>query len=242
MKIKQLLLVSILSSFTYSMAFANDGFSAQYNGILTDIYKMINNPDLDNVDDDFPVGILEAVMNGDKNDNLKSIGYYVGDITDDGIPELIVGTIPDFDFISKLDEESQPFICKGNDIYLIMSLKDGKPVTVKEGSARNQICTLPDNTFINGGSGGYAYIIRGKFTLGKDGTQLSWSDYYFSEPADQESDKINVYYNKTGESKSSSSQKVSMTFDDLYNLWKDWVSQSKPLANPLVKFEDFKPF
>lgn len=126
-------------------------------------------------------GFTEAVMYPGEDDLYESIGYLFRDVNGDGIPELLVGS-----------DESGP----KSYIYGLYSLKEGEPVTVFAGSARSSYQSLGKDHFYYQGSGGAAITIFGENHLSKDGTELVWDDFYFTDEKDD--GEIGVFYNDTG--------------------------------------------
>ena len=78
---------------------------------------------------------------------LQYLGYTIEDISGDGIPELLIGTIPnDAAEVPETQLNLGGYTCK-----------DGEPVCFLEGWARNVYEWLGDGRFFYFASRGYAY-------------------------------------------------------------------------------------
>ncbi len=156
-------------------------------------------------------GITERINYPGDSDPLEAIGYVISDFSDDGEPELIIGS-----------DEGYGGEAPSSYIYGIYALKDGKPVTVMAGSARSSYQYMGDGKFFYFGSGGAAISLMGENHLTADGTEIEWDDFYFTD--EDESGRIWVYYNDSGLFESEGSKKLAMSeaeFSDLMEEYED---------------------
>lgn len=129
-------------------------------------------------------GLSEKVMYSGEDDLLNSIGYLMTDLSGDKIPELLIGSDEEYDGMKK------------SYIYAICSIKDDQPVCVAAGSARSSYNYMGDEHFYYQGSGGASITIFGENHLSKDGSEIVWDDFYFTD--EKEDGLIGIYYNNTG--------------------------------------------
>ena len=101
---------------------------------------------------------------------LQGTGFAIEDITGDGVPELLVGSMPG----------------------------SGTPAAVFDGWARNGYYALGGGRFYYHGSGGAAYSAFGTCHLSYDGSRIEWEDFYFSDIKDSSAGTIGYFHNTTG--------------------------------------------
>ena len=162
-------------------------------------------------------GFTEKVMYSEGVDLLKDIGYYMEDMSGDGIPELLIGCDEDYG-----DEGPQSVI------YGIYTLKDDKPVTVVVGSPRSSYQYLGSGHFFYCGSGGAAITLIGENHLKKDGTEVEWDDFYFTD--EKEGGEIAVYYNDIGLYDTNGSEEIEMSVDEFSRIMDSYEARCKPIA------------
>lgn len=141
-------------------------------------------------------GIGEVIMNSDEI-AADTIGYTFFDVNQDGVAELIIGSI---------DEEKEGKYY-GQNIYSAYTCND-IPYLLIEGWSRNRCFLLEDGTFYTEGSGGAMYRILENSELDANATQLSCKDYYFTKEKDESFEEIGFYHNTTGEWEASVSEEL----------------------------------
>ena len=141
-------------------------------------------------------GIGEVIMNSDEI-VANAIGYTFLDVNQDGVAELIIGSI---------DEEKEGKYY-GQNIYSAYTYKD-MPHLLIEGWSRNRCFLLEDGTFYTEGSGGAMYRILENYVLDENATQLSCKDYYFTKEKDESFEEIGFYHNTTEEWDASLSEEL----------------------------------
>lgn len=112
----------------------------------------------------------------------EAIGYAIEDISGDGVPELVVGTLPEH----------------GGLVNVVYTLVDGTPQLVFEGCYRSSYTYLGDGRFFYYGSASAAETGQGVYALTRDGTALICEEFHFTHAADGDGSDIRVYYNTTG--------------------------------------------
>ena len=144
-------------------------------------------------------GLMERVMYPGEEDLLDDVGYILEDISGDGIPELVIGYNDSFDE----DEIERSYVLG------VFTLSDDEPYTVFSGWARNRYWPLPDGHFYNSGSGGASDTEFGENHLSKDGTEVIWDDFYFSQ--EDASGQIVFFHNTSGIWDRSESEKMDIS-------------------------------
>jgi hypothetical protein len=119
------------------------------------------------------------------SDLMEDIGYVLDDMSGDGIPELVIGT--DEDYEGDGDESY---------IYNVFTLKDNQPLTVFGGSARSSYRWMHNGHFCYWGSGGAMITLMGENHLSKDGQEIIWDDFYFTD--EKTGGEIGIYHNTSG--------------------------------------------
>jgi len=150
---------------------------------------------------------------------LQYLGYAFEDVSGDGIPELLIGTIPNKD--AEIPEVQLLF---GG-----YACKDGEPVCFLDGRARNVYEWLGDGRFFNYGSGGYAYSGFGTFRLSEDGTELQCEEWYFSDSKGADNSEIGYYHNKTGAWDKNAAEELDIDSDAFWALSNKYDAEIKTL-------------
>lgn len=133
-------------------------------------------------------GVIEAGNTGAPEEVLGLLGYAIEDVSGDGIPELLIGTV----------SESEQANFFRDVIFAGYTCKDGEIVMFLEGWARNSYQWLGGGRFFNSGSGGAIYSCFGTFHISEDGTELICEDFYFTNEKDASFTEIGMYHNTTG--------------------------------------------
>ena len=154
-----------------------DMYRAYYAGIKLPS----NNTDYENLpfSSAFPYGefgIGETEMYSDFN----SLGYLLQDISGDGIPELIIGSM----------ESPQDEYVRGV-IYGLFTLKNDYPARVLASGARSRFRLYPDNLILNDGSGGASSQIATLHRFNGTGKEFVYAlimqqPYYYEVTAERE--------------------------------------------------------
>ena len=154
-----------------------DMYRAYYAGIKLPS----NNTDYENLpfSSAFPYGefgIGETEMYSDFN----SLGYLLQDISGDGIPELIIGSL----------ESPQDEYVRGV-IYGLFTLKNDYPARVLASGARSRFRLYPDNIILNDGSGGASSQIATLHRFNGTGKEFVYAlimqqPYYYEVTAERE--------------------------------------------------------
>ena len=193
---------------------------ALYEAKLTEIRDFIRKG---NDAEEVPEGCtgIREMMSNVSDDALSQIGYQIKDLSGDGVPELIVASMP-------LEGDADS-ICNILDIYTV---KDGDVKLVCEGWARNGWFLLNDGSLYNSGSNGAAYAIFADYDLSEDGTELVARDYYFTyEKTEGNYEDIGFYHNTTGMYDKNVSELLDMSEDAFWGLMENYQSR---IVNPTL--------
>lgn len=143
---------------------------------------------------------------------LTALGYAVEDLSGDGVPELVIGFLPDYSIWQ----------------YAVYTLVDGRPQVVfedEEGSLG----------YLGNGSFHYAAspptgMGLGTVSLSKDGTQLLWGDFYFTLDDISGGGAATIYHNTTGSLDPAESELTDWTMEYFYT----WEEEYENL--PMIPF------
>lgn len=186
-----------------------------YTPLLTHFFRLVSDPYGEDDDSDGSLGVQEnaRIM---EDSALDGIGYIIEDLSGDGIPELAVGTLPEY----------------GGQINALYTLVDGEPRFVFEGWYRSRYMYLGEGRFFYYGSNGAAETGKGIVTLTGDGTTLrrDGEGFYFTQLCDGE---IRVYYNETGIWDLAQSEESDMSLDDF------WAWEPAQENLPMVSFSSY---
>ena len=167
-----------------------------------------------------PMGMFERVMYEENRETLlKSIGYAITDISGDGVPELLIGEDTAFEL-----EHGE----KTTTVYACYTLKRDEIVCTFEGYARSAYQWMGDGTFYYFGSAGAAHSLCGTARLSKDGTDLVWNDFYFTDL--NNAGEIAIFYNTTGDFDTHMSEETDITFEEFQAITEAWENSRKTLA------------
>ena len=168
-------------------------YTAYYQPVIDDMFKAaMGGYDAGNVPEG-GIGLIEGY-----GDMLWDAGFAVTDLSGDGIPELLIGSLG------------------SGMVYAIFSVSDGAPKPVLEGWYRNAYYLLQDGSIFNQGSGGAAYHIFGLYDLTADGTALTCRDCWFTHEKDGDFSNIVCWYNTSGVMDITVSEELPMTLDEFW--------------------------
>lgn len=178
-----------------------------YHELLERYYALATAPDIDmGTVGDGEYGVLEAAQ-GLGEDTLNGIGYLIRDLSDDGVPELVVGGLREY----------------GGEVYALYTLDGSEPELVFEGWSRNSYIYVNayvggSSVFYNYGSSSAAESSQGVFTLSRNGRELNWRWFYFTHAEDGDPDNVTLYANTTGSWDPEESEVAYETLDEYYDL------------------------
>lgn len=188
-----------------------------YHELLERFYLLVSNPG-SNMDtaNDGEYGVMESAQ-GMGKDALNGIGYLIEDLSGDGVPELVVGSLREY----------------GGEVYALYTIADNKPELVLEGWARNSYIYVnayvgDSSCFYNYGSNSATESGQGIFTLSRDGRELEWRWFYFTHAKDDNPDNVTVYVNNTGSWEPKESDLADMTLDEYSELLSAPLVESMP--------------
>ena len=157
---------------------------------------------------------MEEVGWLDQEEILKNIGYVIMDINGDDIPELLIG------------EHGYPGTNEQNDIVwggysYYYGANGGEVVFFLDGWTRNQYMWIGNGLFYHEGSGSASSGSVGFARLFKDGSLLTWDDFYFFEGAD-------VYHNNLGTYNVDQSTRATLSVEELFQLKDKYTFERLP--------------
>lgn len=159
---------------------------------------------MDEVSDGF-IYLNEALnYNDSAADLIYQVGYTITDLSGDGVPELVIGSIS----AANNGENT------GDNIYAVYTCVDGAPYLTFEGWTRNQYYYVNGGSFYNEGSSGAMSSSFGMFVLSEDGTELECISFYFTAESDDDPTVEAYYHNDNGTIEKGISEEVS---EDTYN-------------------------
>ena len=185
-------------------------YAALYQPVLDEFYKLAScYYDFNTVDEhEIPQGgtaLLEGNGWGSSDKMLWEAGYMFRDLSGDGIPELVIGSVAD-----------RAYEGYRTMLYALYTIAEGQPQFVLEGAYRNAYYLMDEGTIFNRGSAGAAYSIFGLYNLSADGKTLVCRDYWFTHEKDDNYEDIRCWYNTTGEMDPAVSEELSMTLDKFW--------------------------
>lgn len=169
------------------------------------------------------IGVTEAMI-GFQEDAKSHIGYAIEDISGDGIPELLIGSMADSQEGSR-------------EILALYNCVNGHPAATFEGWARSAFLALTDSRFAYFGSGGAAYTTAGLYALNEAGTELECLDYYFTQPNEENYELLEVYNNKVGSQFVEDSEQLDWGYDELWAAEDAWLLDS--FYYPMTPFSSY---
>ena len=185
----------------------NDSQESQegpYDDLLNKVYDLMANDPEALLNEEGLGGIYDLIR--DKSIDVASsiIGYKVEDISGDGIPELMLGYVPN----------GKDGVGKGSMVISLFTQVDGNTKLMFEGYYKNRYDWLGDGRFYYYGSGGAIYSMFGTYEL--VGTELKCEDYYFTHEKDDSYEEIGYYHNTSGEWEVDVSEELSE--DDFWSM------------------------
>ena len=176
-----------------------------YSDLLDEFYTFMTG-DMDSYPDG-AVGVMEIMGQMETEQLFNSVGYSITDLSGDGVPELVIGSIAE-----------EGAVVYGTVLYAVFTLVDESPVLVIEGMSRNCYRPMENGEILFSGSSGAMYSSVGIYTLSNDGKSLVVKDYYFTHETDESFAEIGVFHNTTGEWDVNASEKLDITYDELWDM------------------------
>ncbi len=167
-------------------------YSAAYHSVLDEAKKIVDKKGRVNNCSEGLYGLIEAAAW-----SSTPLGYTIQDFSGDGIPELAIGFID-------------------ADVLTLYTLVNNQPVNVFYGWGRSNNYYAGGSTFITTGSAGATASAIGLFSLSKDGRNMNFIEYYYTDPFLSSPSGSgytgNVEYNGNGEYLRSGSDSYSQKF------------------------------
>ncbi|MCR5410135.1 MAG: hypothetical protein K6E90_04055 [Lachnospiraceae bacterium] len=193
---------------------SEEAYIESYKPVFEEIMEVIENGyDYDATYDYVSDGLVEKVMYPGEGELSETVGYLLEDLSGDGVPELLIGTDENY------GEGPTSYI------YSIFTLKDDEPYSVMDGWARSSYQSMGDGHFFYMGSGGASITLLGENHLSKDGTEIEWVDFYFTD--EDGTGKIGKYHNTSGTFDAAVSEELKMSDDEFYGIMDDYEKRCK---------------
>ena len=160
---------------------------------------------------DGEMGLLEACYGG------TGVGYAVEDLTGDGVPELILGSLED------------------DTIFAVYTGDQGEPVLMLEGYCRNRCYYVGRGQFFCSGSASALNSILAAYTLSEDGLELVCEDFYFTDESADDRMDVSFFHNTSGVMDPDVSEQLDMDYDGFFAIEDKWMSQVRTIE--LTPFE-----
>ncbi len=169
-------------------------------------------------------GVLEAAVGLTADEAMQRIGYAVTDLSGDGIPELMIGSV---------GEDAG-----GTAIYAVYTAAGDTPVFVFGGWPRSSFRSMEDGSFWHHGSASAMLSGFGRYTLSLDGTALTCREFYF-RAEDAQRNVPTFWRNTTGEMDITVSDKLDITEDAFWELEETLSDSVRTLE--MTPFSSFTP-
>ena len=180
---------------------------AIYAEKLDEICNALENPDeYDLFEMEGMIGLAEIAYQSEGGKALGQVGYMIGSLNKDKVPELIIAYID-------VPGDKEVY---GRNLYSVYTYVDGEVVCVLEGSARNSYYWTKEGQFFNSGSGGAMYHGTALYDFPENADSLQCAECYFTHERNGDLEDIAVYYNTTGSWNVDESEETDMLVDDLF--------------------------
>ena len=160
---------------------------------------------------DGEMGLLEACYGG------TGVGYAVEDLTGDGVPDLILGSLED------------------DTIFAVYTGDRGEPVLMLEGGYRHPCRYLGGGRFFCSGSASAFNSILASYALSGDGLELTCEDFYFTDESADNMMTVAFFHNTSGVMDPDVSEQLDMDYDGFFAIEDKWMSQVRTIE--LTPFE-----
>ena len=188
----------------------DEALLSAYDGILQRSVEILSSGgDIETADGE--IGLLEACYGG------AGVGYAVEDLTGDGVPELVLGSLDD------------------DTLYAVYTGDRGEPVLMLEGGSRKQCRYLGRGRFFCSGSASAFNSILSAYALSKDGLELICEDYYFTDEAAGNGMDVAFYHNTSGVMDPDVSDQLDIDYEQFFIIEDSWMEQVQTIA--LTPFE-----
>lgn len=185
-----------------------------YEGLIQRYRQIVVDPDgsfAETVGERCVLTAAQDMREWDENP-LETLGYAVEDLSGDGVPELVIGFLPDHSILQ----------------YAVYTLVNGRPQVVFE-DEEGSLGYL--------GNGSFHYVVslptgmgQGTVSLSQDGAQILWEDFYFTLDDIFGGGAVTIYHNTTGSLDPAESELTDWTMEYFYA----WEPEYEDL--PMIPF------
>ena len=207
---------------------------ACYRPILDELYSLVSCA----YDDDYyadlyanddllagTVALMEGNGWGSSDVMLNYAGYTIRDMSGDGVPELLIGSV---------DHDGSG---NGTAVYALYTAVNGQPQAVFDGSHRSMYYFLDDGVVFYQGSGGALYSIFALYDLTVDGGALVCQDYCFTHEKDGNFEDVHCWHNMVGKMDVAVSEELAMTLEEFWETEAEYGERIADLA--LIPFAEY---
>lgn len=188
----------------------NEALLAAYEAILDRSVEVLSSGgDIETRDGE--TGLLEACYGG------TGVGYAVEDLTGDGVPELVLGSLED------------------DTLYAVYTGDQGEPVLMLEGYCRNRCYYVGRGRFFCSGSASALNSILAAYTLSEDGLELVCEDFYFTDESADDMMDVAFFHNTSGVMDPDVSEQLDMDYGGFFAIEDKWMAQVRTIE--LTPFE-----
>lgn len=201
-------------------------YEAIFAPVIDEFYKVYcGEIDMDNLPDG-AYAVIDAAHSTEFSGTLPDVGYLIYDLSGDGVPELIIGSVPTGDAAAYI----------GTMIYALYVVEDGEAKCTLSSWNRSSYHVMDGGLFYQG-SGSAAHSGYGIFSLSEDGRETVCEDFWFSFEYNGDFYDLRVWHNKVGEMDIGSSALLDMTLDEFEAQRSELRGRTYVL--PLVHFENY---
>lgn len=187
-----------------------------YSKILSTIYDIIETGTIDFEKYMGETGILNTIRDYGQTRLFELFGYYVTDISGDGVPELIIGNMQ--------TDPTSPLVY----VYSVHTLVNGEPYLVFESGVGNNYCASPEGKiYYYGDEDNYRFYELSQ--LSKNGKDLICLDFYYSIE-NYHISETNYYHNKLGYIDVDNSTLLSISAEEFSAYNDNLIQQMSPIG------------
>lgn len=207
---------------TCAASSARTDYTQIYKPILEDFREIIiSKPEMSY--DHAMMAVIDATRFNTVGEALDMVGYTIMDVSGDGIPELLIGSVGD-DFSSV--------------IYALYTCRNGVlPVLNFTSMYRNGYTMIGEGRFLYFGSNGAIYSIFGDYEILPDGTSLICRDFYFTYEKDPDLMEIGFYHNTSGVYNKDDSEELKISDEQFSEIFNSLKNREKK-----IKFTPFSEY
>ncbi len=198
-----------------------------YESILNGIYEYIRDFSSESDYEDEEVGLFEELLYGcEKRNGLDGVGYALKDINADGVDELFIIGIDEY-------EESEH-----SAVLSIYTYVGDLPEFVDAGYSRKALYIGKNSEILEYGSQSAAISTVGRYTLPMGSNKLETAEFYFTYAFEEDDYTTRYFKNSAGVIDVDSDEKTEVSEAEFWNFSKE--SDELIAAIPVTSFRNYK--